>query len=454
MSTVMVVDDERGSRTAVSEWLAADGFDVVTARNGDEAVEQLYDGISLIVTDLKMPRLDGIELLKIVRQKVPHVVVIMLTGSASVESAIEALQLGAFDYLMKPVNLRELTVKIRRALQQKDMNDEIAELHARLKEKDELYKMIGKCSAMRRVFEKIRLVAGTDTTVLITGESGTGKELVARAVHAHSARCKESFLPVNFAAISESLIESELFGHEAGSFTGATKRRNGVFQAASGGTLFLDEIGELHKGLQSKLLRALENKTVMRVGSQKEEDIDVRMVAATNCDLAELVRKGGFRKDLFYRLNVVNIQLPPLRERNEDLPLLTQYFVESISRENNRPCKEISPKAIECLMNYDWPGNVRELQNTIESLVVMSLKDVIEVEDLPANITGASNAQSVLRSGMSLRELEQEAIRRALDSNNGRRKETAGSLGISVRTLQRKIKEYDLVRHEDIAELV
>lgn len=342
MSKILIVDDERGSRKTVSQWLKSDGFEVAEAENGAEATEQLYDGISLIITDLKMPRMSGIELLKRVREKVSHVVVIVLTGSNLVENAIEALQLGAFDYLIKPVNLKELSVKIRRALQQKELNDKVAELHARLKERDELYKMIGKCSAMRRVFERIRLVAETDVTVLITGESGTGKELVARAVHTHSPRRKNAFLPVNVAAISESLIESELFGHEAGSFTGANGRRNGVFQAASGGTLFLDEIGELQKALQSKLLRALENKKVMRVGSQKEEAIDVRMIAATNSNLAEAVEEGRFRKDLFYRLNVVNIQLPPLRERGKDIPLLTQYFMDSISKANNRPTKEFT----------------------------------------------------------------------------------------------------------------
>lgn len=448
MSKILVVDDERANRVAISKWLISDGFEVVEAANGQEAIDHLYDGISLIVTDLKMPKVDGMELLKTARIKVPHVAVILLTGSSSVESAIEALQLGATDYLTKPVNLTELAVKIKRAIEQQKLANEIAELHVKLKEKDEIYKMIGRCAPMRKVFERIRLVADTDATVLITGESGTGKELVARAVHAHSPRSKNTFLPVNFAAIAESLIESELFGHEAGSFTGANKRRNGVFQAANEGTLFLDEIGELQIGLQSKLLRALENKAVMRVGSQREEAIDVRMVAATNVDLLKMVDEGRFRKDLFYRLNVVNIELPPLRERGEDIPLLVQSFIEVIGKTNNRPARTISQDALECLMRYDWPGNIRELRNTLESMIVMSLKEQIEFEDLPLHITGASSVNSILRTGMSLQELELEAIRRALGSHNNKRKETADMLGISVRTLQRKIKEYNLEQEE------
>ncbi len=450
MSKILIVDDERSNRVAISKWLTSDGFEVIEASNGKEAVDRLYDGVSLIVTDLLMPKIDGIALLKIARQKVPHAAVILLTGSSSVESAIEALQLGATDYLIKPVNLKELTVKIRRAIEQQKLAREIADLHMQLKEKDEIYRMTSRCASMRKVFERIRLVADTNATVLITGESGTGKELVARAVHAHSRRSKNAFLPVNFAAIAESLIESELFGHEAGSFTGANRQREGVFQAANEGTLFLDEIGELQMGLQSKLLRALENKTIMRVGSHKEEPIDVRMVAATNCNLLKMVDEGNFRKDLFYRLNVVNIELPPLRERSEDIPLLVQYFIEDIAKATHRPTRQISQQALECLMRYDWPGNIRELRNTLESLIVMSLKEQIEYEDIPSHLTGASSVNTILRTGISLQELELEAIRRALESNDGKRKETANVLGISVRTLQRKIKDHNLEPHDDL----
>lgn len=444
MSKILIVDDEVANLTAVSEWLRADGFEVVHAADGNEAIAQLYDGISVVVSDVKMPNMGGIELLKTMREKVPHIISIMMTGSNSVEDAIEAMQLGASDYLVKPVNLKELTLKIKRAIEQQQMSQEIAELHAKLKEKDELYKMIGRSEIMRNVFERIRLVANSEATVLITGESGTGKELVAKAVHAHSNRVKNVFLPVNFAAISESLIESELFGHEAGSFTGANKRRDGVFHASNGGTLFLDEIGELQLGLQSKLLRVLENRTLMRVGGQKEEAVDVRMVAATNVNLEEKVAGGEFREDLFYRLNVVNIELPPLRERGEDIPLLVRYFVDSISSTNNRPVKEVSPEALDCLTSYRWPGNVRQLRNTLESVIVMSLKDQIELSDLPPQIAGHNDEPVSPQSPTTLRDQERATIAATLKKFDGKRKETSETLGISVRTLQRKIKEFNL----------
>lgn len=447
---ILIVDDEVASRSAISDWLRADGFEVLQAANGREAVERLYDGVSLVVTDLKMPRVDGMELLKIVRERVPHVAVVMLTGSATVATAIQALQLGAYDYLVKPVNLPELTVKIRRAIDQQSMTLEIAELHAKLKNRDELYKMIGRGDNMRKVFERIRMVAGTTATVLITGESGTGKELVARAIHAHSPRCKRPFLPVNFAAISESLIESELFGHEAGSFTGANKKRDGVFQAADGGTLFLDEIGDLQTSLQSNLLRALENKTIIRVGSQREESIDVRMVAATNCDLRKKVSDGSFREDLFYRLNVVNVELPPLREREADIPLIAQYFLETIAREYERSVTGFSRSAMKIIEDYNWPGNVRELRNVIESIVVMSLKPQVEADDLPEYITGAPTKRRGMRSGMSLQEVEKEVIINTLVEHDWVRKESAAVLGISVRTLQRKLKEYEIEPEESV----
>ena len=448
MAKILIVDDEVANLTAVSEWLTADGYEVIQASSGKEAIDCLYDGITVVVSDVKMPNMDGIELLKIIRQKIPHVVSIMMTGSNSVETAIEAMHLGAADYLMKPVNLKELSIKVRKAIEQREMSNEIAELHAKLKDRDQLYKMIGRSERMRRVFERIRLVADTEATVLITGESGTGKELVAKAVHAHSRRAKKTFLPVNFAAISESLIESELFGHEAGSFTGATRKRDGVFHVAEGGTLFLDEIGELQLGLQSKLLRVLENRTLMRVGGQKEEAIDVRMVAATNCNLEQKVKDGSFREDLFYRLNVVGIELPPLRDRGEDIPLLIRYFIDSISSANNRPVKEVSPEAIECLTSYRWPGNVRQLRNTLESVIVMSLKDRIEPSDLPPHIAGHQDVYVDPDAPVTLRDQERTAIVAALKLHEGRRKDSAESLGISVRTLQRKIKEFELQSSE------
>jgi len=297
---------------------------------------------------------------------------------------------------------------------------------------------------MRQVFEKIQLVAGTNSTVLITGESGTGKELAARAVHENSQRRGRAFLPVNCAAIPESLIESELFGYEKGAFTGATNRREGLFQAADGGTLFIDEIGELQLGLQSKLLRAIENKKVLPVGSAREVDVDIRLVAATNRDLKDRVEAGQFREDLYYRLRVVEISLPPLRERREDIPLLVRHFIDIIARENNRSIQDIDSQALDALSAYSWPGNIRELRNTLESIIVLSLKERIEISDLPPHISGSKAAQEIIKPGMTLAELEKEAIRRALEETGGHRARTAEALGISVRTLQRKIQEYGL----------
>jgi DNA-binding NtrC family response regulator len=441
---ILLVDDDRMSREAIGEWLTEEGFQVIAVRDGKEAVGHLHDGVHVIVTDLKMPRTDGLELLRIARQEAPHAVVIMVTAHGTVDSAVSALQLGAFDYLTKPVKPEELTHRIRQAIEKQTMTEEIARLHAQIKDQNGLGKMIGQCDAMRKVFEKIQLVADTNATVLIVGESGTGKELAARAVHEHSKRQKHPFLPVNCAAIPETLIESELFGHERGAFTGAVSRRDGLFQAAAGGTLFVDEIGELQLGLQSKLLRAIEDKKILPVGSTREAEVDVRLVAATNRDLQQRVEAGQFREDLYYRLRVVELALPPLRERRDDIPLLVRHFIDQIAKDNCRPVRDITSEALEAIQAYTWPGNVRELRNTLESVIVLSLKERIELADLPAHITGAKSVQAIFKGGMTLADLEQEAIRRTLEEQDGHRARTAESLGISVRTLQRKIQEYRL----------
>lgn len=441
---VLLVDDDRMSREAIGDWLSEEGFDVLSVSDGKEAKQHIYDGINVIVTDLKMPRTDGLELLRIARQEAPHAAVIMVTAHGTVDSAVAALQLGAFDYLTKPVKPAELSHRIRQAIEKQSMASEIARLHAEVKQRRGLNMMIGQCDAMRKVFERIHLVADTNSTVLIVGESGTGKELAARAVHENSRRRSRPFLPVNCAAIPETLIESELFGYEKGAFTGATARRDGLFQAANGGTLFIDEIGELQLGLQSKLLRAIENKRILPVGSTSEVEVDIRLVAATNRDLQERVDNRQFREDLFYRLRVVEIILPPLRERREDIPLLVRYFIDQIARENNRAVKDITLEALDALLAYSWPGNIRELRNTLESIIVLSLKEQVELSDLPPNISGAKPVQNVIKPGMTLAGLEKEAIRRALEETGGHRARTSETLGISVRTLQRKIQEYNL----------
>jgi DNA-binding NtrC family response regulator len=441
---ILLVDDERASREAIGDWLDEEGFEVIAVEDGKQATAHIHDGVAVIVTDLKMPRTDGLQLLRIAKREAPHAAVIIVTGYGTAESAVVALKEGAFDYLTKPVKPQELTHRVKMALEKQTMGQEIARLHAELNKRHGLETMIGQTAAMRRVFEKIRLVADTNSTVLVIGESGTGKELVARAIHSNSPRRNKPFLPINCAAIPETLIESELFGHEKGAFTGADARREGLFQAARGGTLFVDEIGEVQIGLQSKLLRAIENKKVMPVGSTREVDVDVRLVAATNRDLEKRVQEGQFREDLYYRLKVVVLQLPPLRERRDDIPLLVRYFIDELAKENNRPTKDIAAPVLEALKAYDWPGNVRELRNTLESIIVLCLRERIELDDLPPHISGAKTVQSVIQPGMTMEEIEKEAIRRTLEQFGGHRAQTAASLGVSVRTLHRKIKQYGL----------
>jgi DNA-binding NtrC family response regulator len=441
---VLLVDDDRLSREAMADWLRSEGFDVIAVADGQAAVQHVHNGIAVIVTDLKMPRTDGLEVLRRAREKAPHAAVILVTAFGTVETAVAALKEGAFDYLTKPVKPGDLANKVRQAVAQRAMAAEIASLHAQLNKHYGFESLVGKSPAMRAVFENVRLVADTRSTVLITGESGTGKELIARALHHNSSRRNKPFVPVNVTAIPETLVESELFGHEKGAFTGATERRVGLFQAAQGGTLFIDEIGEMNPGVQSKLLRAIESRRVMPVGSTKEVEIDVRLVAATNRCLADGVKQGTFREDLYYRLKVVEIHLPPLRQRPEDIPLLTRFFLDQIARENCRPVRDIAPEALDLLLAYNWPGNVRELRNTLEGTIVLSTRERIEVGDLPEQLRQGASAQAVIRRGMTMAEIEREAIRRALEQTGGRRTEAAKILDLSVRTLQRKIKEYDL----------
>lgn len=442
--TVLLVDDDRASREGMTEWLRSEGFGVIPAASGEEAIRHLHDGVAVVVTDLKMPRTDGLALLRTAKEEVPHAAVILVSGHGTVDTAVAALKDGAFDFLTKPVKPEELTHRIRMALQQRSMAAEIARLHAELSQRNGFENIVGSSAAMREVFERIRLVADTRSTVLILGESGTGKEMVARAIHESSSRRRKPFVPVNCAAIPETLVESELFGHEKGAFTGATDRRGGLFQAAHAGTLFIDEIGELQLGLQSKLLRAIEYKKIMPVGSTRETEVDVRLVAATNKDLAELTKQGKFREDLYYRLKVVELRLPPLRERKEDIPLLVHHFIEQIAAEDHRQVRGIAPEALAALKAYDWPGNVRELRNTLEGVIVVSVRDTIELADLPAYISQLPTPQLATQPGMTLAQIEEEVIRRTLEQTGGRRAKTANILGLSVRTLHRKIKEYGL----------
>jgi two-component system, NtrC family, response regulator AtoC len=444
---ILLVEDDQDGRETLAEWIERQGWEPIAVRDGDEALQHIHDGVAVVVTDLKMPRTDGMELLRRAKQQAPHASVIMISGHGTIETAVEALKEGAFDFLTKPINLQELYHRITRALERRTMAADIAELHRQLRERHGVDDMVGQSTAMRQLFEKIRLVADTHSTVLIIGESGTGKELVARSLHMNSSRRLKPFLPVNCAAIPDALIESELFGHEKGAFTGATEKRKGLFQAADGGTLFVDEIGEMPLGLQSKLLRAIESKKVMPVGSAREEPVDVRLIAATNRDLDEGVKRREFREDLYYRLQVVVLRLPPLRERRDDIPLLVRFFMDQIAHENHRPVRSIAPEALDALRDYHWPGNVRELRNALEGIIVLSQKEQIELADLPDHIRhrDARTSANVFEPGMTLEEMEREAIRRTLAVTGGRRAETAQRLGLSVRTLHRKIRQYHLL---------
>jgi two-component system response regulator AtoC len=444
---VLLVEDDASSREATATLLTARGFSVVTAGNGRQALAHFADGVSVIITDLVMPQIDGMELLRIAREELPHTPVIVLTGQGSEAAAVEALKAGAFHYLTKPVNPDELLSLIGQAAGKYQLASEIATLHQQLHEKYGFDKLIGRSDPMRRVFERIKMVADTKSTVLIHGESGTGKELVARALHLNSSRRKRRFVAINCAAIPETLVESELFGHEKGAFTGAVSVRTGKFQAAEGGTLLIDEIGEMPLDLQSKLLRAIETRSINPVGGNREIVVDVRIVASTHRDLDTLVNEGKFRDDLFYRLNVVNITLPPLRERKEDIPLLARAFIDEIARENNRPARDLTGEALAYLQAYEWPGNVRQLRNVLESIIVMSSREVIDVADIPEAIRGARprrSMSSVVQPGMTMSQIEKEAIAQALDAAEGNRRRVSRMLGISVRTLQRKIKQYGL----------
>lgn len=444
---ILLVEDDAGSRETTKSFLERSGFEVLAAEDGARALQRLSEGVAVVVTDLKMPRVDGMQLLKCARQEAPHTPVIILTGQGSEEAAVEALKAGAFHYLTKPVNPQQLRHVVQQALDRFQMATEIAALHQCLSESAMFETIIGASAPMRKVLETISVAADTVSTVLITGQTGTGKELVARALHLGSSRRTKPFVVVNCPAIPESLIESELFGHVRGAFTGAMDDRVGKFVAADKGTLLIDEIGDMQLGLQAKLLRAIETRQVSPIGTNKEIQVDVRIIASTHQDLQNLVAEGKFREDLYYRLNVVQVALPPLRERREDIPLLVRAFIDELAARHKRPVHDVSPAALARLQNFDWPGNVRQLRNTLESIIVLSTRELIDVADLPVPLRDVSDAptlQSLISAGTSLPDIEQEVIRQTLERTDGNRVETARILGISGRTLQRRIKEYNL----------
>ena len=443
---VLVVDDEKNIRQGLGKALEMDGYDVLLAENGQEALTLLsQDEVDLIVADLRMPKISGDELLKRVVETHPTVPVIILTGHGTIETAVQAMRDGAFDFLTKPVNLDRLSLLAKRALSTRELVLQHRAMQEELDNRRRFSNIIGKSPARKRVYDGVNQVAPTKASVRITGESGVGKELIADAIHTMSNRKDKPFIKVHCAALSESLLESELFGHEKGAFTGAVARKRGRFELAHTGTIFLDEIGEINQSIQIKILRVLQEKTFERVGGEDTLEVDVRIVSATNKELRSEIENGGFREDLFYRLNVVNIHIPPLRERKEDIPLLVSAFIKEFATENDKPVEGIDPKARGMLYNYSWPGNVRELRNCIESAVVMAKGNIITPDDLPPSITSDLDGGFIrIPTGSTMAEAEAEIIRSTLNANNGNKSRTAETLGIGRKTLHRKIAEYHI----------
>jgi len=447
---VLIADDDVSHAEALADGLEMDGYRCRNVHSGREALARLSEeSFDAVLTDLVMPDLSGIEVLQEARRLQPDAVVLLVTGHESVKTAVDALRHGAADYLTKPVDLGELRARLARAVEGGRLRRDHLELQRQIDKRFGFEGILGNSPRMRRVFEILGQVSGTNATVLVTGESGTGKELVARAIHQNSPRAQEHFVAVNCAALSEDLIESELFGHVKGAFTGAVAAKEGRIVYADGGTLFLDEVGDMAPATQAKLLRVLETREVQPVGGNQLQKVDIRLIAATNRDLKERVREGAFREDLFYRLQVVTVEMPPLRERKGDIPLLIDHFVSELSAHHGRAVRGIAPEARTALNRYDWPGNVRELRNTIESMVLLARGGILTLEDVPDPIR-ASEAGAGSHGGphdfvgRSLAEVERDLVRENLKAFGGNREKTARVLGIGERTLYRKIKEYGL----------
>jgi len=445
---VLVVDDNEAHAEAVAEGLQRDGYETIVARSGSEGAEALKsEPVDVVVTDLVMPEVGGLEILKLAHEMDPRIEVILVTAHGTVDSAVEALREGAFHYLLKPLSIKELRHFVGEAVKKQSLVREVKDLKEAVSEKYGFEILVGSSAGMQRVYSVIRQVAGTSATVFILGETGTGKELVARAIHHNSPRRDRPFVGLNCAALSRDILESELFGHEKGAFTGAISTREGLFEYADGGTILLDEILDMPAETQVKLLRVLEEGEIRRVGSNKPLKVDVRVLAATNRSPEEAVQSGQFRQDLYFRIKVVTIQLPALRERTDDIPLLTEKFIAEFNQRHQKDVDGITHEAMNMLVRFSWPGNVRELRNVIENMVVMATHKTLDVNDLPESIYHAPEQRSLtvpLRAGMSLEEAERKLIRETLELTQGNREEAAKILGIGERTLYRKLKEYKL----------
>lgn len=437
---ILVVDDQSGVRELLKAVLEGDGHDVESASDGLEGIERLRDGYhDLVIMDIRMPGMDGVEALERMKEASPDSGVVMMTAYASVETAVRAMKLGAFDYITKPIDIDEVRSVISRFAEKPAPDDEAL---------DEVVTpgdIVGASDAIREVVRIAHQVADSDANILILGETGSGKEVIAREIHRASERSRGPLVAVNCSAIPEGLLESELFGHEKGAFTGAVRQKRGRFELADGGTIFLDEIGDMSPALQAKLLRFIQDHAVQRVGGTADIHVDVRVLAATNKDLEAEVARGGFREDLYFRLNVVTIVVPPLRERKDDVPLLTEHFLLTHAPAAGKP-KKMSPTAMRLVMRYDWPGNVRELENAVHRAIVLSRGETIFPEHLPARVQaeGAAANGDDANAGRTMREIERDAIVKMLRETDGNRTQAAQILGISRRTLQNKIKEFGL----------
>ena len=440
---ILIVDDEMSVRNSLREWFLEDGFAVETAEDGNAALQRMHSGpYDIVIIDLKMPGMDGITLERRIREIDKDAAIIILTAFASVETAVEALKLGAFDYVTKPVDPDELSNTVRNALKQRQLEAENTRLKAKVSELTLPSPIIGDSARMRRVIDMISTVAGTDANVVIRGESGTGKELIARAIHSQSERRFFPIVALNCGSIPETLLESELFGHEKGAFTGAQYRRKGKIELAHGGTLFLDEIGDIPTKMQVDLLRVLETRRFHRLGGNQEITSDFRLVCATNRDLEALIEEGNFREDLYYRINVFVIDLPPLRDRPDDIPALTRHFIEKYAHAMGKPVKDVSPEVEALLVSYAWPGNVRELENAVERSMVIGREDSVQPEDLPLPLA-RSEAQP---EGSTLAAIERRHIERVLRAEKGNITRAAVALGIDRGTLYNKLRRYDIER--------
>lgn len=443
---ILVADDEPIVRDSLKDWLTESGYEIYTAATALEALQIIQrNKVEIIVADLKMPGMDGIELMKRAKAINPSIFAIIITAFATVPTAIVAMKEGAYDYLEKPFCPEKLELILKKIENQRSLIAENLILRQELEKRYHLNDIIGKSHSMQKIFEMVRTVAKSNSTVLVQGESGTGKELIARAIHDSSSRKEKPFIAISCAAIPESLLESELFGHERGSFTGAISQRKGKFEMAHNGTLFLDEVGEMNLSTQVHLLRVLQEKEFRRVGGTELVKVDVRIISATNKNIKKLVNEGRFREDLYYRLNVVTIDLPPLRERREDILPIAYHFLKKFSSENHKEVNQFSQEALEFIVKYDWPGNVRQLENAIEHAVVVCKGNTVVLEDLPSEIRNSKSSPNGHTKLKSIRDIERDHIMGVLESTNWNRSRAAQILGIERATLYNKLRNYGIL---------